>query len=574
MKTMKRIVGYLKGYRFYLVCALLFAVASVGLTLYAPILTGQAVDLIVGQGNVDFERLIVLVVIFIAIITVTGVLQWIMSLFINRISYGISRTLRKEAFEKLINAPLSKLDRHSRGDLISRIVNDVEIVSDGLITAFSQLFTGIMTIIGTLVFMFMINPLITLIVVILTPMSLFVAAFIAKRSSKSFKEEASSRGDITSFAEEFIASQKLVKAFSFEDEAQEKFEILSESYRKSTAKSLLFSSFTNPSTRFINNLVYAGVGVFGAISALDGNLSVGQLSCFLSYANQYTKPFNEISSVITEFQSAIASAKRIFEAIDTQQESSDEGKKQLSDIRGDVDIENVSFSYVPEKPLIKNLNLAVEKNQRIAIVGPTGCGKTTIINLLMRFYDVNSGQILVSGERITDVTRDSLRKSYGMVLQETWLKTGTIFENIAYSKPDATMEEVVAAAKAAKAHSFIMRLPNRYETVISDDAANISQGEKQLLCIARVMLSLPPMLILDEATSSIDTITEMDIQQAFRTMMKGRTSFIVAHRLSTIKEADCILVMKDGNIIEQGTHNELVDKNGFYAELYRSQFRF
>lgn len=567
-------MSYLRGYRFYLACALIFAVASVGLTLYAPILTGQAVDLVIGKSNVDFERLIVLVVIFIAVITITGVLQWIMALFINRISYGISRSLRKEAFEKLINAPLSKLDRHSRGDLISRIVNDVEIVSDGLITAFSQLFTGIMTIIGTLVFMFTIDPLITLIVVILTPMSLFVAAFIAKRSSKSFKEEASSRGDITSFAEEFIASQKLVKAFSFEDEAQERFEKLSESYRKSTSKSLLFSSFTNPATRFINNLVYAGVGVFGAISALNGNLSVGQLSCFLSYANQYTKPFNEISSVITEFQSAIASAKRIFETIDMEQESSDEDKKELCDIRGDIDIENVSFSYVPEKPLIKNLNLAVEKNQRIAIVGPTGCGKTTIINLLMRFYDVNSGQILVSGERITGITRSSLRKSYGMVLQETWLKSGTIFENISYSKPDATMEEVIAAAKAAKAHSFIMRLPNRYETVISDDAANISQGEKQLLCIARVMLSLPPMLILDEATSSIDTITEMDIQHAFRTMMKGRTSFIVAHRLSTIKEADCILVMKDGNIIEQGTHDELVGQNGFYAELYRSQFRF
>lgn len=573
MKTLKRILSYVKPYGFYLTAALLFALISVALTLYAPILIGNAVDIIVGVGNVDFDGIVPIIFKILIIVAGTALAQWLMALFTNKIGFKVARDIREQAFAHIQQAPLSYLDKNSQGDIIGRVITDVDMVSDGLLMGFTQLFTGVVTILGTLIFMLTINPLITIIVVVITPLSFFVAGFIAKKSSKSFKNESAARGEMTALAEEFIGNQKLIKAFAHENAAQGEFETVNEKLRASGVRALVYSSFTNPSTRFVNGLVYAGVGVFGAISALSGGISVGQLSCFLTYANQYTKPFNEISGVITEFQSALASARRVFELIDAPQESSDVECKTLENVDGNVKINNVSFSYNPDVTLIEGLNLDVKSGQRIAIVGPTGCGKTTIINLLMRFYDVDGGEIAVSGYPIKTLKRNSLRSAYGMVLQETWLKTGTIFENIAYGKPDASMEQVVAAAKSARAHSFIMRLPNGYDTVISDDSTNISQGEKQLLCIARVMLCLPPMLILDEATSSIDTITEMDIQHAFAEMMKGRTSFIVAHRLSTIKEADCILVMKAGHIIEQGTHSELLEKNGFYADLYNSQFK-
>ena len=571
--TMKRILRFSKPYIAYFVFAMIFAAISVGLTLYAPILIGNGIDLIIDINNVDFDGLVPILIKLAIVVGITALAQWLMNLCTNKIAYNTVKDIRTQAFDKLQQVPLSYIDRASQGDIISRMITDVDQISDGLLMGFTQLFSGVITIIGTLGFMLSINAPITLIVVLITPLSFFVASFIAKRSFKMFKLQSEARGKMTGMIEELIGNQKLVKTFAYEQRAEDDFEVINHELRDYGVKAILFSSLTNPSTRFVNSLVYAGVGIFGAINALNGEISVGQLTCFLSYANQYTKPFNEISGVIAELQSAIASAKRVFEIIDAQPEQPDSPDAiALEHADGRVELSNVSFSYRPEVPLIENLNLSVKQGQRIAIVGPTGCGKTTIINLLMRFYDVNDGEISVSGHPIKNLTRNSLRGMYGMVLQETWLKTGTIFENIAYGKPDATMEEVEAAAKAAHAHSFIKRLPDGYNSLISDDETNISQGQKQLLCIARVMLCLPPMLILDEATSSIDTLTEIRIQKAFHKMMNGRTSFIVAHRLSTIKEADCILVMDRGRIIEQGTHQQLLEKGGFYADLYNSQF--
>lgn len=570
---LKKILSFTKPYLGYLVLTMIFAVISVGLTLYAPILTGDAIDNIVEEKNVDFSAISVILIKFAVVVGITAVAQWLMNLCTNKLTFYTVRDIRVKAFDRLQKVPLSYIDSQGQGDIISRMVTDVEQISDGLLMGFTQLFSGIVTIFGTIGFMLSIDVKITLVVVLITPLSLFVASFIAKNTFNMFKVQSETRGEMTSLIEEMIGNQKVVKAFCYEDDAEEKFDEINGRLQVCGVKALFYSALTNPCTRFVNGLVYSGVGVFGAISALSGNISVGQLSCFLSYANQYTKPFNEISGVITELQSAFASAKRVFEIIEAQPQTPDsDDAVVLENVDGRVELQNVEFSYNPQVKLIENLNLSVKSGQRIAIVGPTGCGKTTIINLLMRFYDVNSGEISVSGNPIKNVTRNSLRSMYGMVLQETWLKTGTIFENIAYSKPDATMEEVVEAAKQAHCHSFIKRLPNGYDTVISDEGANISQGQKQLLCIARVMLALPPMLILDEATSSIDTRTEIRIQKAFNKMMQGRTSFIVAHRLSTIKEADCILVMDKGHIIEQGTHESLLEKGGFYANLYNSQF--
>lgn len=570
---LKKILSFTKPYLGYLVLTMIFAVISVGLTLYAPILTGDAIDKIVEEKNVDFSAISVILIKFAVVVGITAVAQWLMNLCTNKLTFYTVRDIRVKAFDRLQEVPLSYIDSQGQGDIISRMVTDVEQISDGLLMGFTQLFSGIVTIFGTIGFMLSIDVKITLVVVLITPLSLFVASFIAKNTFNMFKVQSETRGEMTSLIEEMIGNQKVVKAFCYEDDAEEKFDEINGRLQVCGVKALFYSALTNPCTRFVNGLVYSGVGVFGAISALSGNISVGQLSCFLSYANQYTKPFNEISGVITELQSAFASAKRVFEIIEAQPQTPDsDDAVVLENVDGRVELKNVEFSYNPQVKLIENLNLSVKSGQRIAIVGPTGCGKTTIINLLMRFYDVNSGEISVSGNPIKNVTRNSLRSMYGMVLQETWLKTGTIFENIAYSKPDATMEEVVEAAKQAHCHSFIKRLPNGYDTVISDEGANISQGQKQLLCIARVMLALPPMLILDEATSSIDTRTEIRIQKAFNKMMQGRTSFIVAHRLSTIKEADCILVMDKGHIIEQGTHESLLEKGGFYANLYNSQF--
>lgn len=570
---LKKILSFTKPYLGYLVLTMIFAVISVGLTLYAPILTGDAIDKIVEEKNVDFSSISVILIKFAVVVGITAIAQWLMNLCTNKLTFYTVRDIRVKAFDRLQEVPLSYIDSQGQGDIISRMVTDVEQISDGLLMGFTQLFSGIVTIFGTIGFMLSIDVKITLVVVLITPLSLFVASFIAKNTFNMFKVQSETRGEMTSLIEEMIGNQKVVKAFCYEDDAEEKFDEINGRLQVCGVKALFYSALTNPCTRFVNGLVYSGVGVFGAISALSGNISVGQLSCFLSYANQYTKPFNEISGVITELQSAFASAKRVFEIIEAQPQTPDsDDAVVLENVDGRVELKNVEFSYNPQVKLIENLNLSVKSGQRIAIVGPTGCGKTTIINLLMRFYDVNSGEISVSGNPIKNVTRNSLRSMYGMVLQETWLKTGTIFENIAYSKPDATMEEVVEAAKQAHCHSFIKRLPNGYDTVISDEGANISQGQKQLLCIARVMLALPPMLILDEATSSIDTRTEIRIQKAFNKMMQGRTSFIVAHRLSTIKEADCILVMDKGHIIEQGTHESLLEKGGFYANLYNSQF--
>lgn len=570
---LKKILSFTKPYLGYLVLTMIFAIISVALTLYAPILTGDAIDKIIGEKNVDFSAISVILIKFAVVVGITAIAQWLMNLCTNKLTFYTVRDIRVKAFDRLQEVPLSYIDAQGQGDIISRMVTDVEQISDGLLMGFTQLFSGIVTIFGTIGFMLSIDIKITLVVVLITPLSLFVASFIAKNTFNMFKIQSETRGEMTSLIEEMISNQKVVKAFCYEDDAEEKFDEINGRLQVCGVKALFFSALTNPCTRFVNGLVYSGVGVFGAISALSGNISVGQLSCFLSYANQYTKPFNEISGVITELQSAFASAKRVFEIIEAEPQTLDsDDAVVLESVDGRVELKNVEFSYNPEVKLIENLNLSVKSGQRIAIVGPTGCGKTTIINLLMRFYDVNSGEISVSGHSIKDVTRNSLRSMYGMVLQETWLKTGTIFENIAYSKPDATMEEVVEAAKQAHCHSFIKRLPKGYDTVISDEGANISQGQKQLLCIARVMLSLPPMLILDEATSSIDTRTEIRIQKAFNKMMQGRTSFIVAHRLSTIKEADCILVMDKGHIIEQGTHEDLLEKGGFYANLYNSQF--
>lgn len=575
---LKRILHFTKPHLFYLVLAAVFSMINVALTLYIPILIGDAIDCAVEAGRVDFDAMTpILIRIIVSAATAAGG-SWLMNLCTNRITYLTVRDIRRTAFDKLQSVPLSYIDSHPHGDLISRMITDTDQISDGLLMGFTQLFTGIVTILGTLCFMLSINVWITLIVVLITPLSFFVASFVAKHSFDMFRKQSETRGKMTSLVEEMIGGQHLVKAFSHESEAEAEFDAINEDLRVFSIKAIFFSSLTNPSTRFVNGLIYAGAGVFGAISVLSPSvaMTVGQLTSFLTYANQYTKPFNEISGVITELQSALASAKRIFEVMDAEPEEKEPENALVltpENVDGSVDIKNVSFSYDPERPLIENLNLSVKKSQRIAIVGPTGCGKTTLINLLMRFYDVNGGEIRVSGTPVKEITRNSLRGSYGMVLQETWLKNGTVFENIAYGMPEATEEQVMEAAKAAHAHSFIKRLPDGYNTRISDDETNISQGQKQLLCIARVMLCLPPMLILDEATSSIDTMTEIRIQKAFAKMMKGRTSFIVAHRLSTIKEADCILVMKSGHIIEMGNHNELMEKGGFYADLYNSQFK-
>lgn len=573
MDTLKTVLKYTKRYSVYVFFSILFAAISVALTLYVPILTGDAVDLIVGKGQVDFDGIFDILRKLIIVVVTTAVVQLLMNLCNNKITYGVVRDIRKKAFEKLEILPLKYIDSNSHGEIVSKIIADVDTFADGLLMGFTQLFTGIVTILGTLIFMLTINVKITFVVVLITPISLFVASFIAKRTYNMFKLQSETRGEQTALINEMIGNQKVVKAFGHEDEALEEFDEINERLRKCSLNAIFFSSTTNPSTRFVNSLVYTSVGLTGAFIAIAGGITVGNLSSFLMYANQYTKPFNEISGVITELQNALACAARIFELIDEEPQISDsEEALVLEDAKGNVSLSNVYFSYVPDKKLIENFNLTVKPGQRVAIVGPTGCGKSTVINLLMRFYDVNEGSIKVDGTDIRDITRSSLRTSYGMVLQETWLKEGTIRENLLMGKPDATEEEMINAAKASHAHSFIKRLQNGYDTYISEDGGSLSQGQKQLLCIARVMLCLPPMLILDEATSSIDTRTEQKIQSAFAKMMKGRTSFIVAHRLSTIKEADIILVMKDGSIIEQGNHEELLKQNGFYANLYNSQF--
>ena len=571
-KTLGKLLTYAKPYRALLAAAMLFALISVAATLYAPILIGKGVDVIVAKGNVDFDRLVPIIIGLLVLVTVAALSQWLMTLCTNKITFNVVRDLRSDAFKKLEKLPLSYIDSHPHGDIISRVITDVEQISDGLLMGFAQLFTGLCTIIGTLIFMLTINLKITLVVVLITPLSLFVARFVSRNTYKLFHKQSVARGELTSLVEEMTGEQKTIAAFGYEQQAQERFEQANQALSDVSVKAIFFSSLTNPTTRFVNGLVYTGVGIVGAFTAFSGGITVGQLSSFLTYANQYTKPFNEISGVITELQGALASAHRVFELIEQTQESSDENSKVITDFDGSVDVNDVSFSYLPERPLIEHFDLHVRKGQRTAIVGPTGCGKTTMINLLMRFYDVNDGSICVSGEDVRDITRQSLRSGYGMVLQETWLKTGTIRENIAYGKPDATEAEVIAAAKAAYCHSFIKRLPMGYDTVISDNYSTISAGQKQLLCIARVMLCVPEMLILDEATSSIDTRTEILVQNAFAKLMQGRTSFIIAHRLSTIKEADNIIVMRDGHIIEQGDHKSLMQKGGFYAELYNSQF--
>ena len=571
--TMRKLLRNLKKYWLLLILSLLFAALTVAMTLYLPILIGQAVDLIVAPGQVEFSTIARLLLKMGILIGATALSQWIMNACNNRITYRTVRDIRSDAFARLEILPLRYIDAHSYGEIVSRMIADVDQFADGLLMGFTQFFTGVLTIVGTLLFMLWMNPLITLVVVVITPVSLFVASFIARKTYAMFKEQSAARGEQTGIIDEMVGNQKVVQAFGYQDRAQDRFDEVNERLRKCSLRAIFFSSITNPSTRFVNSLVYAGVCVAGALSAVNGGISVGQLTSFLSYANQYTKPFNEISGVVTELQNALACADRIFELIEeTPQTPEPADAKTLTAPDGSVALEDVSFSYVPEQHLIEHFDLAAKPGQRIAIVGPTGCGKTTIINLLMRFYDVDSGCIRVSGEDIRQLTRGSLRTSYGMVLQDTWLKTGTIRENIVMGKPDATDEEVIAAAKASHAHGFIRRLPQGYDTPITEDGGGLSQGQKQLLCITRVMLCLPPMLILDEATSSIDTRTEIKIQEAFNRLMQGRTSFIVAHRLSTIREADVILVMKDGHIIEQGNHRTLLEKNGFYAELYRSQF--
>lgn len=575
LATLKKVLHYMKHYIPLLVLSVILATVSVALTLYFPILTGRAIDLILAKGRVDFDGIIALAKQGVIVIAITAAAQWIMNMCNNRMTYNIVRDIRKDAFDKIEKLPFSYIDSHSHGDMVSRIIADVDTFADGLLMGFTQLFTGLATIIGTLLFMISINIKITLVVVILTPISLFVASFIAKKTYSMFQLQSRTRGEQTALIEEMIGNQKVVQAFNHEDEALEEFDEINNRLQKYSLRATFFSSLVNPSTRFVNSLVYAAVGITGALAVIlkGGAFTVGNLSCFLSYANQYTKPFNEISGVVTELQNALACAARIFELIEEPAEVADDADAYvLKEADGTVDIEDVYFSYVPDQHLIEDFNLHVKPGQRIAIVGPTGCGKTTLINLLMRFYDTNSGRIKVSGHDIMHMTRQSLRANYGMVLQETWLKKGTIRDNICMGKPDATEEEMIAAAKASHAHSFIKRLPHGYDTLISEDGGNLSQGQKQLLCITRVMLCLPPMLILDEATSSIDTRTEIRIQKAFLTMMQGRTSFIVAHRLSTIREADVILVMKDGKIIEQGNHETLLAQNGFYANLYNSQF--
>ena len=571
--TIKKVLDYIRRYWIYLGLSIVLAAVTVALTLYIPILTGRAVDLIVTKGQVDFSGILVILERMAVVILLTAVAQWIMNACNNKITYNVIRDIRKEAFERIEHLPLKYIDSHSYGEVVSRVIADVDQFADGLLMGFTQFFTGIVTILGTLIFMLTISVNITIAVVVITPLSLFVASFIAKKTFSMFKLQSETRGEQTAFIEEMVGNQKVVQAFSHEDEALEQFDEINGRLQKYSLRAIFFSSITNPATRFINSLVYATVGVVGAFLAIKGSITVGQLSSLLSYANQYTKPFNEISGVITELQNALACAARVFELIEEPVEVPDaKDAKVLEKADGSVELSHVYFSYTLEQKLIEDFNLSVQPGQRVAIVGPTGCGKTTLINLLMRFYDVNSGKICVSGIPVDEMTRKSLRSNYGMVLQETWLRSGTIRENITMGKPDATEEEIIAAAKASHAHSFIKRLPKGYDTVISEDGGSLSQGQKQLLCITRVMLCLPPMLILAEATSSIDTRTEIKIQEAFARMMKGRTSFIVAHRLSTIREADIILVMRDGNIIEQGKHEELLEKNGFYAKLYNSQF--
>ena len=570
-----RIWKHIRKYWFYIVCSLIFAALSVASQLYVPILTGNAIDHMIGVGKVDFAGVAAIVRVIVAATAVTAISQWIFGICNNKITYNVSRDLRNAVIAKIQRLPVSYLDAHPTGDLVSRVIADVEQFADGLLMGFTQFFTGVLTILGTLGFMLYVNVPITLVVVCVTPLSFIVAGFIAKKTYRNFHMQTEVRGEQTAFINEMIEGQKVVQAFCHEKENVEQFDEMNERLQKASLKAIFFSSITNPATRFVNNVVYAGVALVGALFAVSGGISVGQLSCFLSYANQYTKPFNEISGVVTELQNAMACASRIFELLDEEERTPDKADARVlteEQVDGSVEISDVSFSYVPDRKLIEHFNLSVKPGERVAIVGPTGCGKTTMINLLMRFYDVDAGKICVSGTDIRDISRISLRRSYGMVLQDTWLKSGTIYENIAYGRPDATKEQVIEAAKAAHAHSFIKRLPDGYDTVISEDGGNISQGQKQLLCIARVMLCLPPMLILDEATSSIDTRTEIKIQQAFASMMKGRTSFIVAHRLSTIREADIILVMDSGKVIEQGTHEELLAEKGFYAKLYNSQY--
>jgi len=571
--TIKQMLGYVKKHSLFVILSILFAAVSVALTLYVPILTGEAIDYILEPKKVNFDEIIRILLKIGMCVGITGVAQWIMNICNNRITYHVVHDIRKDAFDKLQILPLKYIDGHSRGEIISRVIADVDQFSDGLLMGFTQFFTGVVTILGTLLFMLTIHPGITLVVIVITPVSLFVAAFIAKNTYDMFQAQSKARGEQTALIDEMIGNKKIVQAFGREEKVLGQFDDINEMLRKCSLKATFFSSLTNPCTRFVNSLVYAAVGIYGAVLAIRGGIggiSIGQLTSFLSYANQYTKPFNEISGVITELQNALACAARIFDFINEAPQTAEKPGELVVD--GHVELNDVNFSYVEEKPLIQNFNLKVKPGQRVAIVGPTGCGKTTVINLLMRFYDVNSGSIVVAGEDIREVTRKSLRTSFGMVLQDTWLRAGTVRENIAMGNPDATLDEVIMAAKAAHAHSFIKRLPKGYDTVIGEEGGSLSQGQKQLLCIARVMLCLPPMLILDEATSSIDTRTEIKIQKAFASMMQGRTSFIVAHRLSTIMEADVILVMKDGNIIEQGRHEELLEQGGFYTTLYNSQF--
>lgn len=587
METMRKVFQYMRRYIPVLIFSIIFAAVTVVLTLYFPILTGDAIDLIVEKGLVDFEGILVILIKGAIVVAATALAQWLMNICNNHMTYGIVKDIRRDAFDKIEHLPLSYIDSHSHGDVVSRVIADVDTFADGLLMGFTQLFSGVATIVGTLVFMISINVKIALVVVVITPVSLLVASFIAKKTYSMFQLQTKTRGEQTALVQEMIGNQKVVQAFNHEDEALEQFGEINDRLRSCSLRAIFFSSLVNPCTRFVNSLVYAAVAIAGALTVIAtggaGGFSVGRLSCFLSYANQYTKPFNEISGVVTELQNALACAARIFELIEEPAETPDAPDAvELAHADGKLDIEHLYFSYMPEQKLIEDFNLHVEPGQRVAIVGPTGCGKTTFINLLMRFYDAGSGQISLLGKamgksisesyQIKKITRESLRRNYGMVLQETWLKSGTIRDNITMGKPDATEEEMIVAAKASHAHSFIKRLPDGYDTVISEDGGNLSQGQKQLLCIARVMLCLPPMLILDEATSSIDTRTEIRIQKAFLTMMEGRTSFIVAHRLSTIREADIILVMKDGKIIEQGDHETLLEKKGFYAELYNSQF--
>ena len=572
-QTLKKVLRYMKPYRFFLLLSVILAAITVASTLYLPLLIGKAVDCIVGKGNVNFDGLIAVLIKMAVMIGITALAQWIMNVCNNKLTYQIVRDIRNEAFEKIEVLPLKYIDGHAHGEIVSRVIADVDQFADGLLMGFTQLFTGVITILGTIGFMLSVNVGITIVVLVVTPVSLFVASFIAKRTFSMFKAQSETRGEQTALIDEMIGNQKVVQAFGQEKDAIEKFDEINNRLQTCSLKAIFFSSITNPSTRFVNSLVYTGVGIFGALAAINGRLTVGQLSSFLSYANQYTKPFNEISGVVTELQNAIACAGRVFELIEEKPQVPEvENAVSLQHVDGKVELKDVAFSYVSEQKLIENFNLQVKPGERVAIVGPTGCGKTTVINLLMRFYDVNSGSISVEDVDIREMTRHSLRAGYGMVLQETWLRAGTIRDNITVGKPDATQEEIEAAAKACHAHSFIMRLPEGYDTVISEDGGSLSQGQKQLLCITRVMLCRPPMLILDEATSSIDTRTELKIQNAFAKLMEGRTSFIVAHRLSTIRSADVILVMKDGHIIEQGNHETLLAQNGFYATLYNSQY--